>query len=153
MSNRHHAAALAVLALGSSVAPHASAALWSSTNTVAGIAETATMEITFTGDQLTAGAQVDILLPTGISNVTVTRLNAWSCTYLSASNTVRVLELDLSLNPLPTFAQPMCTIQYRVLRSTSTWFPMRNAECVTVDSVVLPPSRCALDEGYLTLWR
>jgi hypothetical protein len=153
MSTQHHGAALAILTLGFAVAPHASAALWSSTNTVAGISEMATMEIGVTGDQITTGTQVDITIPAGITNVTVTPLNGAGCAYLAASRTVRVIAVDVMLNPLPLWARPLCTIQYRVSRSTSTWFRMHGAECVTVDLVVLPPSQCALDDGYLTVRR
>lgn len=151
MSTQRRTAALAVLALGSSVVPDASAALWSSTNTIAGISEMATMEISLTGDQVTVAANVEIAMPSGITNVTVTQLNGAGCAYVSSSRVVRVVVDDPMLSPLPLWARPACSIRYRVSRSTSTWFPMRGAGCFTVEAT--PSSRCAVDAGYLTVRR
>jgi hypothetical protein len=151
MSIRNHAAAVAILALGVSVAPCASAALWSSTNTVAGISEMATMEISLTGDQVTVATQVDVVIPAGITILSFTPLNGGSCNYISSIRTVRVLVDDPMLRPLPTWARPACSIQYRVSRAAGAWFPMRNAICARADATALPSSLCPVDEGYLTV--
>ena len=153
MSIRNHAILLAVLASGLSVAPRASAALWSSTNTVAGISEMATMEISLTGDQLTVATQVDVIVPAGITIVSFTALDGGACNYIAASRTMRVLIVDPMLRPLPIWSRPMCSFQYRVSRSASILFPMRNALCYTVDATPVPTGQCVVDEGYLTVRR
>ncbi|HET7843092.1 MAG TPA: hypothetical protein VFL14_03010 [Xanthomonadales bacterium] len=153
MPIRNHVAALAAAALSLSVATDASAALWSSTNTVAPISGMATMEISLTGDQLTVASDLEIAMPAGITNVTVTRLNGAGCAYVSATRVVRLIVDDPLLRPLPAFARPMCSIQYRVSRSTSAPFPMRGALCFTVEGMPVPAGTCVVDPGYLTVVR
>lgn len=153
MSIRNHAAPLAIFAIGSVFTPSADAALWSSTNAVGRISEFATMEISFTGDQLTVGAQVDVVLPTGLTDVTVSSMDGGGCGYNASTRTARFTVFDFGLRPLPTWPRPVCTLRYRVSRSTSIWLPMGNALCIDVESEALPSGQCARDAGYLTVTR
>lgn len=127
----------------------AQAALWSSTNEVVRRGYYTTATISLTGDGFTAGAQVDIALPPGVSLASATGRNGATCALIPKAFAARVVWIDPSAIPLPAVETPMCDLRLRVTSSASAlWMTMSNSVCVDSLGIEVP---CALDRGYLTI--
>jgi len=142
-------AATLALAIATSLAARpVEAGLWSSTNAVAPVGGTTTMSISFTGDQRTVAAQVDVNVPSGIRVLAVTGRNGGHCALQTGGRIVRVLAFDNDLLPLPSYAQPQCDMTIRVSGYALPWFSMTSDLCVDALSI---GNRCAVDRGHLMI--
>lgn len=137
------------LALAMFAAP-SSAALWSLGNEVVGAGFTTQMTLSLTGNQITSGAQVDILVPKGFK-VSAVGVNGGICAVLAGSNgpVVRALAVYPISAPFPTAPVAYCELTLSTtFRSRSNWFDLDQALCFDTWGTQTP---CVLDRGYVTV--
>jgi hypothetical protein len=137
------------LALSLFAAP-SSAALWSLGNEVVGAGFTTRVTLSLTGNQITSGAQVDILVPKDFK-VTATAVNGGACAVLPGSNglVVRALAVYPISAPFPTAPVAYCELTVSTsIRTRSNWFNLDNALCFDTWGT---QTACFLDRGYVTV--
>lgn len=140
-----------VLLAAASAVPTAQAALWSVSNSVVRAGDKTTLVVSFTGDGVANGAQVDLPIPRGFTFVGARSLNGGLCNVLPnaapniSSDVVRVLT-PITWGALPARATPLCEVVAADRSGYSEWFRLSADLCV--DGAARDYA-CTLDPGYV----
>lgn len=141
---------LALLAVAGFV-PTAQAALWSVSNGAVRAGDKTTLLVSFTGDGVAAGAQVDLTIPRGFAVAGARGINGGQCNVLPnaapniSPDVVRVLT-PITWGALPARATSLCEVVAADRSGYSDWFRLSADLCV--DGAARGYA-CTLDPGYV----
>jgi hypothetical protein len=109
--------------------------------------------VSLTGDGITHGTNVDLVIPRGFSVIDARSQNGGMCAIRPNANPQAQADIVAIINiapsgPITDRARPQCLVTVVANRHYGDWFRLTSDECY---DGAIQPRTCVLDPGYVTV--